>query len=124
MVRHNQTGYFIGAKITAQAEHEVKVYWSAKARQLSLDGQNIRKLSDYLGRFRAVVFCSDDVMLVKGPSSRRRRFLDLLLTQTQPAYLALLHRYTRALKNRNALLKQRSPDLYALESFTEELVQA
>ena len=124
LVRHNQAGYFIGAKITAQAEHEVKVYWSAKARQLSLDGQNIRKISDYLGRFRAVVFCSEDVQLVKGPPSNRRRFLDLLLTQTQPTYLALLQRYTRALKNRNAILKQRAPDLYALESFTEELVQA
>jgi DNA replication and repair protein RecF len=124
MVRHNQTGYFIGAKITAEAEHEIKLYWSAKARQLSMDGQTVRKLSDFLGRFRAVVFCSEDTQLVKGPSSRRRRFLDLLLTQTQPAYLALLQRYSRVLKSRNVLLKQRTPDQYALESFTEELIQA
>jgi len=83
----------------------------------------VRKLSDYLGHFRAVVFCSEDVQLVKGPSSRRRRFLDLILSQTQSAYLPLLQRYTKALRSRNILLKQRAPDPYALESFTQELVK-
>lgn len=124
MIRHGQNGYFIGATVTAQATHEIKIYWSSKARNLTLDNQPVRRLVDYLGRFRAVVFCSEDVQLVKGPASRRRRFLDLLLTQTQPTYLPLLQRYTRALKARNALLKQRSVDPDALDSFTRELVSA
>jgi DNA replication and repair protein RecF len=122
MVRHAQTGYFVGAKVVSQATHEIKMYWSARQRQLSLDGQPVRRLADFIGVFRAVVFCSDDVLLVKGPGSRRRRFIDLLLAQTQSAYLPLLQRYTKALRSRNALLKQRNPDTYALESFTEELV--
>src|SRR2546423_8429366 len=122
MVRHNQSGYFVGAKVVSQASHEIKIYWSARRRQLSVDSQPVRKLSDYIGIFRAVVFCSDDVQLVKGPASRRRRFIDLVLAQTQSAYLPLLQRYTKALRSRNALLKQRNPDAYALESFTEELV--
>lgn len=124
MIRHGQNGYFVGATVTAQATHEIKMYWSAKVRNLSLDNQPVRRLVDYLGRFRAVVFCSEDVQLVKGPASRRRRFLDLLLTQTQPTYLPLLQRYTRALKARNALLKQRNVDQNALDSFTQELVAA
>jgi DNA replication and repair protein RecF len=122
MVRHNQTGYFVGAKVVSQASHEIKMYWSARQRQLSLDGQAVRRLADFIGVFRAVVFCSDDVLLVKGPASRRRRFIDLILAQTQSAYLPLLQRYTKALRSRNALLKQRNPDNYALESFTVELV--
>jgi len=122
MVRHNQTGYFIGAKIISEASHEIKIYWSSRQRQLTLDSQPVRKLSDYIGIFRAVVFCSDDVQLIRGPASRRRRFIDLILAQTQTAYLPLLQRYTKALRSRNALLKQRSPDNYALESFTEELI--
>jgi DNA replication and repair protein RecF len=122
MVRHNQSGYFVGAKIVSQASHEIKIYWSQRQRQLSLDGQPVRKLSDYIGVFRAVAFCSDDVLLVKGPASRRRRFIDLVLAQTQTAYLPLLQRYTKALRSRNALLKQRNPDQYALESFTEEVL--
>jgi DNA replication and repair protein RecF len=122
MVRHGQAHYFVGAKTEHLGSHEIKLYWSAKERNLTLDGRPIRKLSEYLGVVRAVVFCSEDIQLAKGPASRRRRFLDLLLTQTSPAYLALLQRYTRAVRSRNALLKHRANDPATLEAFTHEMV--
>jgi DNA replication and repair protein RecF len=81
-------------------------------------------LTDYLGVLRAVVFCTEDLQLVKGTGRVRRRFLDLLLAQTHPAYLPLLQRYTRALRSRNALLKRPVSDPVALESFSSELVAA
>jgi DNA replication and repair protein RecF len=123
MVRHGAKGYFTGAHVLGQGEHEIKVYWSSAEKKLTLDGQPVRKLTDYLGALRAVVFCTEDVLLVKGPARARRRFLDLLLTQTQPAYLPLLQRYALALRSRNALLKQRTVDETALEGFTQELVK-
>jgi len=124
MVRHGQRGYFVGSQIVSQGQHETKMYWSARERSLSLDGRPIRKLSEYLGVLRAVVFCTDDLLLIKGPARARRRFLDLLLSQTHPSYLPLLQRYTQALRSRNALLKQASPDPVALEGFSRELVDA
>jgi DNA replication and repair protein RecF len=99
------------------------MYWSASERKLTLDGRPVKKLSDYLGVLRAVVFCTEDVQLVKGTARIRRRFLDLLLTQTHPTYLPLLQRYTQALRSRNALLKQSAPDEAALDSFSVELVK-
>jgi DNA replication and repair protein RecF len=122
MVRHGQGHYFVGAKTEHLGSHEVKLYWSAKERNLTLDGRPIRKLSEYLGIVRAVVFCSEDIQLAKGPASRRRRFLDLLLTQTSPVYLALLQRYTRAVRSRNALLKHRANDPATMEAFTHEMI--
>jgi DNA replication and repair protein RecF len=124
MVRHDRKGYFVGGQVVAQGEHDLKIYWSAAERSLSLDGQPVRKLTDYLGMLRAVVFCTDDLYLVKGTARIRRRFLDLLLSQTHPAYLPLLQRYARALRSRNALLKRPIVDEVALESFTRELVNA
>lgn len=59
MVQHGHKGYFVGATVRAQAEHEIKLYWSATERKLSLDGQPVKKLGDYLGRLRAVVFCTE-----------------------------------------------------------------
>ena len=53
----------------------------------------------------------------------RRRFLDLLLAQTNPAYLPLLQRYMHTARARNALLKPRIVDEAALESFSVELVK-
>jgi len=124
MVRHGQKGYFVGARIVGQGEREVKMYWSARERNLSLDGQTVRRVTDYLGVLRTVVFCTEDLQLVKGAASVRRRFLDLLLSQTHAAYLPLLQRYTRALRSRNILLKQPLLDAAALEGFSAELVSA
>jgi DNA replication and repair protein RecF len=123
MVRHAQKGYFIGGTIVGQGEQEVKIYWSTAERRLSLDGQPIRKLTDYLGVLRTVVFCTEDLQLIKGPARGRRRFLDLLLSQTHPTYLPLLQRYTQALRCRNALLKQSVQDPAALESFSRQLLE-
>src|SRR4051794_40332720 len=118
MVRHGQKGYFAGGKVVSQGDHEIKMYWSAAERSLSLDGRPIRKLTDYLGVLRTVVFCTEDLQLVKGTGRSRRRFLDLLLSQTHPTYLPLLQRYALALRSRNALLKQSVLDEVAMESFT------
>jgi DNA replication and repair protein RecF len=124
MVRHGQKGYFVGGKIIAQGEREIKMYWSTAERSLSLDARPVRKLTDYLGALRTVVFCTEDLQLVKGAARGRRRFLDLLLSQTHPTYLPILQRYARAVRSRNALLKRHTLDEAALESFTRELVSA
>ncbi len=124
MIRHGQKGYFVGGKVVGQGDHDIKLYWSASERSLSLDARPVRKLTDYLGALRTVVFCTEDLQLVKGAGRARRRFLDLLLSQTHPAYLPLLQRYTRALRSRNALLKSPASDPVALEGFSSELVKA
>jgi len=122
MIRHGASGYFVGATVVGQGTREIKAYWSPKERKLSLDGRPVRKLSEYLGTLRAVVFCTEDLQLVKGVARGRRRFLDLLLAQTRPGYLGTLLDYTRVLRSRNALLKQARPDELVLEGFTVELV--
>lgn len=123
MVRHGQTGYFVGGRAVGTTRHEIKMYWSPRERKLGLDGQPVRKLTEYLGALRVVVFCTEDLQLVKGPARSRRRFMDLLLSQTHPSYLPLLQRYARALRSRNALLKQRIVNEETLEGFSRELVE-
>src|SRR5271170_3710920 len=123
MIRHGQRGYFAGGKVIGAGEREIKMFWSARERNLSLDGRPVKKLADYLGVLRAVVFCTEDLQLVKGAARARRRFLDLLLAQTQSGYLPLLQRYLHSVRARNALLKNRLADEAALESFSVELVK-
>lgn len=123
MVRHGQRGYFVGGRVMDRGERGIKMYWSARERKLSLDGQPVRRLTDYLGVLRVVVFCTEDLQLVKGPARVRRRFMDLLLSQTKPNYLPMLQRFTKALRSRNALLKHRVIDESALESYSREVVK-
>ena len=122
IIRHEQRAFFAGGLALGQAESDIRYYWSAAQRKLTVNEKPIRRVTDYLGALRTVVFCTEDSLLVNGPTKSRRRFLDLLLTQTRPGYLELLHRYTEALRSRNALLKRDSPDLALLDSFTHELV--
>jgi len=124
LVRQGAKGYFLGATVIGQVQRDVQLYWSTAERRVAVDRKPAQRITDYLGVIRAVVFCSEDLQLVKGTGRVRRRFLDLLLSQTQPNYLVTLQRYTRALRSRNALLRQPTLDERALEGFTRELVLA
>ena len=123
MIRHNARGYFVGGKVIGRQEHDIKMFWSARERNLSLDGLPVKKLTDFYGALRTVVFCTEDLQLIKGAARGRRRFLDLLLAQTQAGYLSLLQRYMHSVRTRNALLKQRTTDEAALDSFSQEMVK-
>src|ERR1700689_5370770 len=48
MIRPGQKGYFVGGSVVAKGTHDVKIYWSASERKISLDSQPVRKLTDYL----------------------------------------------------------------------------
>src|SRR5690349_24960116 len=54
MIRHGQKGYFVGGQVVGQNDQEIKMYWSARERNLSLNGRSVKKLADYLGTLRTV----------------------------------------------------------------------
>lgn len=123
MTRHGSRGYFVGGLVQSVTRNEIRYYWSARSKRLTLNQQPVRKLADFLGTLRCVAFCSEDIQLVKGAGGFRRRFVDLLLTQTYPHYLSILQRYARILRSRNAILKRPTPDIANLDAFSRELVK-
>ncbi len=60
---------------------------------------------DLLGLIRTVLFAPEDLALVRGDPSERRRFLDELLVTRSPRHAGIRQDYDRVLKQRNALLK-------------------
>ena len=58
-----------------------------------------------VGTVNAVLFTAEDIQLVFGPPSGRRRYLNILLSQSDPDYLRALQRYSRVLQQRNRLLR-------------------
>ncbi|HEX6056808.1 MAG TPA: DNA replication/repair protein RecF [Intrasporangium sp.] len=66
---------------------------------------------DVLGTVRTVLFAPEDLALVKGDPSERRRFLDDLLVQRQPRWAGVRSDYDKILRQRNALLKSAAPVL-------------
>ncbi|MFM8364793.1 MAG: DNA replication/repair protein RecF [Verrucomicrobiota bacterium] len=78
-------------------------------REILLDSKPQTKSDDYLSVARICWFANSDLDLVKGGGSSRRRFLDFLGTQSVPGYRKSLRDYERALRSRNALLKEGRP---------------
>jgi len=66
---------------------------------------------EILGTLRTVLFAPEDLGLVKGDPSERRRFLDELLVARQPRWSGVRSEYDKVLKQRNALLKSAAPVL-------------
>jgi DNA replication and repair protein RecF len=64
-----------------------------------------RRAGDVVGLVPSVSFSPDDMALIDGPPSVRRRFLDILLSQVDRRYLRSLSRYARILAQRNSLLR-------------------
>jgi len=65
-----------------------------------------KRALDLVGRLRVVLFLPEDVSLVAGAPSERRRYLDIALCQISNAYCRSLSEYNRILTQRNALLKR------------------
>ncbi len=75
-------------------------------RTVNLNGENLRRQTDFLGVLNAVEFSSLDLDLVRGGPEGRRHWLDTLLIQLEPIYAYILQQYNQVLRQRNAFLKR------------------
>jgi len=76
-----------------------------KTNKAKLNGSALPKAREVLGALLTVVFAPEDLNLVKGDPSERRRFMDETLTLLTPSYAGIRSDFEKALKQRNALLK-------------------
>ncbi len=74
-------------------------------KKVKINGKSQEKISSVIGRINVVMFSPEDLSLVKGAPSERRRFLDILISRISPSYLHALQEYYSALSQRNELLK-------------------
>ncbi|HHY36148.1 MAG TPA: DNA replication/repair protein RecF [Firmicutes bacterium] len=80
-------------------------YRAGTGKIVAINGQKQESLFSILGRVNVVLFSPEELQLVKGEPSQRRRFLNLQLSQTSPRYYYYLQQYRRVLQQRNILLK-------------------
>ncbi len=78
-------------------------------KSFALDSKNQSRSGDYLSVGRVAWIGNDDLQLVRGSGTHRRRYLDFLGAQIAEGYLKTLRAYERALRSRNALLKDNRP---------------
>jgi|694.fasta_scaffold01263_22 DNA replication and repair protein RecF len=100
-------------------EQRLKLSWSSGEKRIAYNSTVYPNFSSLLGWINGIVFCPDDVALIKGAPAIRRHYLDLQIAQVDPLYVHHFARYNKAMRQRNFLL--RSKKTTAIESWELEM---
>lgn len=106
-VKHGSQGFRIEGHfdLNGREEKAVCILRETGKKEFLLNDKAYNRFSRHIGRYPCVVIAPDDVELIIGGSEERRRFIDTLLSQLDPAYLQALIQYTRILQQRNSFLR-------------------
>lgn len=110
LVRHGAERAIVRARVQAGADDtrqlllEIEIL-PGRQNKASLNRAPLRRPRELLGALRTVVFSPEDLALVKGDPSERRRFLDELITTRWPRLAGVRADYERVLRQRSTLLK-------------------
>ncbi len=110
LVRLNRDFGDIEGEICSQ-ERCQKLRWvvfsGSRPRQLWRNGVKKRSAGDISGVLQTVLFCPEDLMILKGGAAGRRRLADNALCQLRPNYEAALSQYNHIIEQKNRILKDR-----------------
>ena len=113
-----------GRYATDESEPEI-VYCGMKRgtkKHFKRNGKEYRRLSEHIGLIPIVMVAPADNMIIDGQSEERRRLMDMVISQFDHAYIDHLSRYTKALQQRNSLLRQdEEPDASLLDVLEEQM---
>lgn len=128
-VQHGQQGFRIEGHFLRNGKEEkaVCILRETGKKEFSLNDDAYARFSKHIGRYPCVVIAPDDVELIIGGSEERRKFVDTILSQLDPAYLQALINYTRILQQRNSFLRSVNEgfgrDLSVLDILDEQLAK-
>lgn len=125
LIRHGEEEAALAYRVDQEerGETNLTIQLRAQGRSVEVDGEPVRRLAELIGQLPTVVFASEDIQLIRGGPSLRRRLIDMFLSSLDGDYLRALMRYHRSLRERNALLKQ-DADEAQLAAFEQVMAPA
>jgi len=105
LISYDQDWYRVESVID-DVKRELRYQPSNKGKQLLVDGASKGRFT-YRHQLPVVLFEPDDLLMIHGSPTARRKYLDDLLSRLSLPYRQTLHRYERVLTQRNNLLKQK-----------------
>ncbi|MBS0621569.1 MAG: DNA replication/repair protein RecF [Verrucomicrobia bacterium] len=107
LIQHGAEHLFLSALLSQQeVTQHLKIGLSKEQKRVSIGGSSQTSLNALLGLLKGVIVSPEDRSLITGAPAMRRRFIDLHIAQLDPHYVEQMARYTRALRQRNLLLRQ------------------
>lgn len=122
MVRFGAEFADMQANITAQQRNQslrAVLFAATRPRQLYRNGVKQKSSGDLAGVMPVVLFCPEDLLVLKSGAAARRKLGDAALCQLRPNYDAALAEYSRILEQKSRILKDRFDDPRLLEILPE-----
>lgn len=106
LIRFSKDDLHISGKLQREyGKLPLDISLTSKGRITKINHLKQARLSDYIGHMTVVLFAPENLQLIKGAPSLRRKFIDIDLGQIKPLYLTDLSTYNHVLKQRNNYLK-------------------
>ena len=123
LIQEGKSFFYLEAEfVTSQVIQKVRISFDGIVKKLKLDASEHLSFSPLLGTFPSILSVPSDIDLITDTPLCRRKFLNLHLAQSDPLYVHHLARFSRAMKQRNCLLK--SNDLMSLDCFENEMAHS
>ena len=91
-------------------------------KHLKINGKEYKRLTEHVGKIPLVMISPIDSLLITGGSEERRRFMNQVIAQYSPAYLAAVMHYERMLKQRNAILRSEEEPDWSIVDVLEDMM--
>jgi DNA replication and repair protein RecF len=99
---------FFRVEALAAGDQNAAVYFDTERKRMTLGGNNVSRISDFIGWLGVTIMSIDDIWIVRGAPSKRRSFLDWMIAKISPAYATDLAEYRKVVRQRNRYLQSYS----------------
>ena len=125
MLQHGLSEALVAAQVVREGvRHQISVHLGERARRLRVDSRALRHVAQLLELVNVVAFFPDDLRIARGSPEDRRRFLDRAVANHDAGFVRAALAYDRALRARNALLRQvPAPDRALVQAYDAQLTQ-
>ncbi len=127
LIRHGADSMLLKGQWTSETDSNDTVACGlvrGKGKTLKVNGKDVGRISAHIGRFPVVTVTPQDSRLVSESGEERRRLMDMVISQGDPAYLSQLIRYNKALESRNKMLRAGLRDKLLFESVEAGMAEA
>jgi DNA replication and repair protein RecF len=106
LITQGMNGFFLSGTVVHQYIQDKIDVFLEDTKKVRINNKFLPRIIDLIGHFQVIIFFPEDLHIVKGTPDIRRRFLDILLSQSNPQYLHYLQRYHKIHKHCNEMLWQ------------------
>lgn len=126
-ISHGEDFFMLEGEYESDGGDTERIYCGMKRggkKHFKRNGKEYKRLSLHIGTIPLVMASPADTLLIEGMGEERRKLMDMVISQYDRTYLDTLNAYNKALKQRNALLRQDSePDAELMDILEEQMAR-